>query len=137
MKNILIQGVVAGILAAIASLTYHYLYQSTLGADFDAVLSKVAIISSSLIGCLLIAAGYLILFKFNKEKFNGILNIIIVILSFASIFGPILMTLPLDIEAPELFPGLVIPMHFFPALAYFAIEPFFRPTKNIPPDTVA
>jgi hypothetical protein len=32
----------------------------------------------------------------------------------------------LDVEFPEMFPGLVIPMHFFPALAFFAIDPFFK-----------
>ena len=57
------------------------------------------------------------------------LNLVIAVLSFASIISPISMSLPLDIESPELFPGLVVPMHFFPALAFFAISPFFKTQK--------
>jgi hypothetical protein len=53
------------------------------------------------------------------------------VLSFASIIGAIGMTLPLDIDFPELFPGLVVPMHFFPALAYFAIAPFFKKEARV------
>jgi len=126
MKKIFIHGIVAGILAAVASLIYFNLYQSTLGSAFDRITNIGSIAGSSIFGCVLMTIGYLLLFKFNKENLKGILNIVIAVLSFASIIGPMSMSLPLDIEAPELFPGLVIPMHFFPALAFFAIEPFFR-----------
>jgi hypothetical protein len=34
--------------------------------------------------------------------------------------------LPLNIESPEMFPGLAIPMHFFSALFFFAVYPYFR-----------
>jgi hypothetical protein len=40
------------------------------------------------------------------------------------------MSLPLDIEYPELFPGLVVPMHFFPAYAFLTIYPFFKQTNK-------
>jgi hypothetical protein len=126
MKKIFIHGIVAGILAALASLIYSNLYQSTLGTAFDKVINTASIVGSSIFGCVLMTIGYLLLYKFKKENLRGILNIIITVLSFASIVGPISMSLPLDIEAPEMFPGLVVPMHFFPALAFFAIEPFFR-----------
>jgi hypothetical protein len=126
MKNIFIHGLAAGILSAIASLVYSSLYQTTLGVSFDVVVNSGAIIGSSIFGCVLMAVGYMLLFKFNKEKFKGLLNIIISVLSFASIIAPIGMSLPLEIESPELFPGLVIPMHLFPAMAFFAIDPFFK-----------
>ena len=29
-------------------------------------------------------------------------------------------------DVAKLFPGLVVPMHFFPAVAYFTIAPFFQ-----------
>jgi hypothetical protein len=126
MKKIFIHGIVAGTLASVASLIYVNLYQSALGASFDKIINSGSIVGSSIFGCILMAIGYLLLFQFKKEKFTGILNLVIVVLSFASILGPISISLPLDIEAPELFPGLAVPLHFFPALAFFAIEPFFR-----------
>lgn len=119
-------GIIAGILAAIISLIYCSLYQSTLGVSFDKIINIGSIFGSSIFGCVLISASYSILFKFKKENLQGILNVIIVVLSFASIIGPISMTLPLDIEFPEMFPGLVVPMHFFPALAFFTLSPFFK-----------
>jgi hypothetical protein len=130
MKKIFIHGIIAGALSAIASLIYFKLYQTTLDTKFDKIINIGSIIGSSIFGCLLMSLGYFILLKLKKENLKGLLNIIISVLSFASIIGVISMTLPLDIESPELFPGLVIPMHFFPALAFFALEPFFR-QKNI------
>jgi hypothetical protein len=54
----------------------------------------------------------------------------IVAVSLAGAFGA---KLPLDIEAPELFPGLVVPMHFFPALGWFTLKPlFFRSARSEP-----
>lgn len=126
MKKIFTHGIVAGTLAAITSLIYVHVYQSALGASFDKIINSGSIVASSIFGCTLMAVGYLLLVQFKKEKFTGILNLVIVGLSFASILGPIGISLPLDIEAPELFPGLAVPLHFFPALAFFAIEPFFR-----------
>jgi hypothetical protein len=125
MKKIIIHGLVAGILSGLASIIYFKLYQSTLATSFDKVINIGSIIGSSILGCLLMATGYFLLSKFKKENFKGILNVTISVLSFASIAGVISMTLPIEIENPELFPGLTIPMHFFPALAFFTIEPFF------------
>ena len=126
MKKIFIHGVVAGILATIASVIYSNLYQSTLGVSFDKIINIGSVFGACIFGCVLISVANLVLFKFKKENLQGILNVIVVVLSFVSIIGPISMTLPLDVEFPEMFPGLVIPMHFFPALAFFAIDPFFK-----------
>ncbi len=126
MKKIFIHGIVAGILASITSLIYFNLYQSTLGTSFDKVINIGSIVGSSIFGCMLISIGYFLLFKFKKENLKGLLNVVVTVLSFSSITGVISMSLPLDIESPELFPGLAVPMHFFPALAFFAIEPFFK-----------
>lgn len=126
MKKIFIHGVVAGIIATIASLIYSNLYQSTLGVSFDKIINIGSVFGACIFGCVLISVANLVLFKFKKENLQGILNVIVVLLSFVSIIGPISMTLPLDVEFPEMFPGLVIPMHFFPALAFFAIDPFFK-----------
>lgn len=126
MKKIFIHGVVAGIIATIASVIYSNLYQSTLGVSFDKIINIGSVFGACIFGCVLISVANFVLFKFKKESLQGILNVIVVVLSFVSIIGPISMTLPLDVEFPEMFPGLVIPMHFFPALAFFAIDPFFK-----------
>ena len=86
----------------------------------------MAIAGASLFGTMLMALGYGILKWRHWSRMKGVLNILISILSFASILGPISMTLPLTIEMPEMFPGLVIPMHFFPVLAFLTIAPFFE-----------
>lgn len=126
MKKIFLQGIVAGILAAIAAIIYFKIYQDTLVTKFDSIVNVGPIIISSITGCLLMSTGYFILLKMKKENWRGALNLLIAVLSFASILGPLSMTLPLNTENPELFPGLVIPMHFFPALAFFAISPFYN-----------
>ncbi len=126
MKKLLIHGVVAGLLSGIAGIIYLNIYQEALGTDYNQIINAGAIIGSSVIGCMLMTLGYAALIKFDKQNWRGWLNILIAILSFASIIGPIGMSLPLDIEYPELFPGLVVPMHFFPALAFLTIYPFFN-----------
>ena len=125
MKKLLIHGVVAGLLSGIAGVIYLNIYKEAFGVDYSAIINVGSIMGASVIGCMLMALGYAALIKLDKQNLQGWLNISIAILSFASIISPIGMSLPLDIEYPELFPGLVVPMHFFPALAFFTIYPFF------------
>jgi hypothetical protein len=73
----------------------------------------------------LAAIGYWILDWKLKDKGEIVFNFLFSLLSFASLLAPFGAKLPLDIEAPELFPGMVIPMHFFPALAWYTIKPLF------------
>jgi hypothetical protein len=126
MKKLLIQGFVAGVLAALTGVIYFEIYQNLMLTEFNAVVNHSAIVGSSIIGCLLMTLGYWGLLKIKKMQFVGILNILIGILSFVSIIGIFSTALPLDIKNPELFPGLVVPMHFFPALSFLAVEPWFR-----------
>lgn len=125
-KKLLIHGVVAGLLAALAGIIYQTIYWRAFETDYSAILNTVSIITSSIIGTLLIALGYGLLYKLNAEKWIGVFNIVVAVLSFASIVGPLSMELPLSVESPELFPGLAIPMHFFPALSFLTIAPFFK-----------
>jgi hypothetical protein len=43
---------------------------------------------------------------------------------------PISVSLPLEIKNPELFPGLAVPMIFFPALAWYTVKPLFKINQN-------
>ena len=125
-KRFLLQGLVASILSSVAANIYNSVYSTAFNVDFSKVLNSLGIISACVFGCILIALGQLLLFKWKGEKLFGIYNLLVTILSFASIVGVLGFKLPLDIESPEMFPGLAIPMHFFPALAYFAIAPFSK-----------
>jgi len=130
MKKSLIHGVVAGLLSGVAGIIYLNIYQEALGVDYGPIINKGAIMGASVMGCMLMTLGYVALIKLGKQKWSGWLNILIAVLSFVSIIGPIGMSLPLDIEYPELFPGLVVPMHFFPAYAFLTIYPFFKQTNK-------
>lgn len=124
-KKSLLLGIVSGLLAGIAALVYARVYHSSLGADFSKVAWPVRIVAASLFGGVLAAIGYWVLDKALKEKGEIVFNLLFSMLSFASLLAPFAAKLPLDIEAPELFPGMVIPMHFFPALAWFTLKPIF------------
>lgn len=127
LKKILLPGLSAGILAAIAAMIYQKIYLTALGADFGTVVSVTGIFVACIAGTLLASLGYFLLDKWLKHRTPFIFNLLLVLLSFASIIGPISASLPLTLEAPELFPGLTVPMHFFPALAWFLLSPLFYP----------
>lgn len=126
MKSILSHGIAAGLTAAILSIVYAELYSYLFFISFDEVVNNTSIVSACLIACVLMALSYLGLQKINKPQLKGVLNLVIMLGSFASILAPITMSLPLDIDFPELFPGLVIPMHFFPAMSFFGLQAFFK-----------
>jgi hypothetical protein len=124
-KKLLLLGLVSGVLAAIAALIYQKIYTNSLGADFSAIVKPVNIFITCILGGLLASVGYGLLTKWLPKPGEIIFNFILVILTFASILGPFATKLPLDVEMPELFPGLTVPMHFFPALAWFTLKPLF------------
>jgi hypothetical protein len=125
-KKIFFQGIVAGILAAVAAIIYNHIYFFATEVDFSKVVNKGTLLGANLFACMLAAIGYYGLKKWLKNKAEIIFNFAFAILSFASITYPIAAKLPLDILNPELFPGLTVPMHFFPALAWFTINPLFE-----------
>jgi ABC-type branched-subunit amino acid transport system permease subunit len=124
-KKALLLGIVSGLLAGIAGLIYAHLYFTINEADFSKVASTVRILSSSIFGGVLAAIGYTAFLKWLKDKGEIVFNLLFTILSFASLLLPIAFKLPLKIETPELFPGMVIPMHFFPALGWYTLKPLF------------
>ena len=131
LKKLLLLGAVSGILAGIVSLIYQRVYSSSLGVDFSAIVKPAGIFIACVVGCLFAGFGYWLLDKWLKSKAEVVFNFIFVILSFASILPAFGMKLPLEATSPELFPGMVVPMHFFPALAWLTIRPLF--IKNMEP----
>jgi hypothetical protein len=123
----LLLGIVSGVMAGIASLIYAKVYHSSLGADFSKVVTTVKIFALSIFGTVLAAIGYWMLNKWLRKSGEIVFNLLFAILSFASLLAPFATKLPLTLEAPELFPGMVIPMHLFPFMAWFTLKPFFFP----------
>jgi hypothetical protein len=129
MKKSLIHGISAGILTAVAGIVYQRVYEDALFLDFSTVINPGSVAGASIFGCMLMAIGYGLLERFNKPNLKGSLNVLITVLSFSSILGPLSISLPLDVEFPEMFPGLAIPMHFFPAMIFFGLYPFFTNSR--------
>jgi len=115
-----------GGMAAAAYLIYYSICHRSTWVNYAKVLSAISIIGSCLFGSMLMAISEALLLKFRYPQAKRILNIFIFLLSFASVTGPIS-----DTPNPELFPVLVLPMHFFPALAYFTLSPFFTSENPI------
>lgn len=125
LKRSLLLGLTAGVLAGLVSVLYKKIYVASLGEDFAGVIKPIGILATSVLAGLLAALGYWLLQRWLKGKGELVFNFVFMILVFASILGPFSVKLPLDIEMPELFPGLAVPMHFFPALAWFTLKPLF------------
>jgi H+/Cl- antiporter ClcA len=122
-------GIVSGLLAGIAGIAYSRVYYQINESDFSKVVSAVKIVAASLFGGVLAAIGYTLLNKWLKNNGEIVFNLCFTLISFASLLAPIAVTLPKTIDTPELFPGLVIPMHFFPALGWYTLKPIFIKSK--------
>ena len=111
-------------------IVYNSIYSSAFELDFSSILNIGGIVGSTLIGCVLMGLAYYLGYRWKGEKLFRWINIIISVLSFVSIMGVLGMQLPLTIESPEMFPGLAIPMHFFPALSFLVVYSFFGPIQT-------
>ncbi|HVU94554.1 MAG TPA: hypothetical protein VHE34_04985 [Puia sp.] len=124
-KKALFLGIVSGLLAGVAGIIYAKVYYTANEADFSKVAGTVNIVASSLFGGVLAAIGYTVLDKWLKTKGEIVFNFLFTLLSFASLLLPIGHRFSPPIDTPELFPGMVIPMHFFPALGWYTLKPLF------------
>lgn len=126
LKKTVIHILVSALLASAASVIYNIIYCAAFELKFSSVLNTGSIIGATVFGCALMGLAYYFSYKWNGEKLIGWVNILIAVLSFTSIVSVLGVQLPLTIESPEMFPGLAIPMHFFPALSFFTLTPFFK-----------
>ncbi len=125
LKKSLLLGLLAGLLAGLASFIYQKVYAGALEADFSKVFTPAGVFISSLVGCMLASVGYWLLDKCMNGKADLAFNLIFAILSFVTILGPFAAKLPVSVQSPELFPGLTVPMHFFPVLGWLTLKPAF------------
>ncbi len=116
-------GLASGIMAALAAIIYSRIHYFATEADFSPVINLGTMISMNLIICLIISIAYYFFTIMTKKTI--VFHLFISILSFAAVIIPISVSLPLSIRNPELFPGLAVPMVFFPVLAWFTFKPLF------------
>ena len=124
-KRIFFHSLLAGVLAAIACIIYYRIYFFATETDFSKVLNTFSMTGYSLLICFMAGLIYWAFLKWLKRKGMIVFNFLFSILSFAAVIIPISVSLPLDIEFPELFPGLAVPMIFFPLIAWYTVQPLF------------
>jgi len=131
MRNVLKQGVLAGALAGVVSVVYQIVYSLNMDVDFSEIAKPLMIVITTLIGTILAGFGYWFLKKFNwfGTKTDVVFSVLFFVLSFVSIYGTFGAPLPDGTLQPELFPGLVIPMHFFPMLFWLIMKSIFENNK--------
>ena len=118
-------GIIAGILASIAGIIYSHVYFFANEANFASIVNIYSIVGLNVSACIVIAFIHAASVKWLKKNAELVFNLVLSVLSFSLIVIPLSITLPLNIEFPELFPGLVVPMLFFPSIAWFTLNPIF------------
>jgi hypothetical protein len=124
-KRVFFHGLTASILSAAAAIIYKRIYFFATETDFSKVLDLQRIIGLSLLICLVASLVNYGLIRWLKKKGEIIFNFLFSVFSFAAVMIPISITLPLNVQFPELFPGLAVPMVFFPAIAWYTVNPLF------------
>ena len=125
LKKDFIHGIIAGILASIAGIIYSHIYFFANEANFNSIVNIYSIIGLNMSACIIVAFLHAASVKWLRKNAELVFNLALSILSFSLIVIPLSITLPLNIQFPELFPGLVVPMLFFPSIAWFTVNPFF------------
>jgi len=125
-KRIFYHSLIAGILATAAALIYSRIYYFATEADYSKIINIGSMTGLNMLVCLVAAFINWGLLSWLKKKGEIVFNLLFSIVSFACVAIPISATLPMDIKNPELFPGLAVPMVFFPAMAWYTISPIFR-----------
>jgi hypothetical protein len=125
-KTIFLQSLIAGVLAAIAANIYNQIYFFATQIDYSNIVNVGSLIGLNLLVSLVAGVIYFLLTKFFPTKGSIIFNFVYSVGSFACVIIPIALTLPLSQPFPELFPGLAVPMVFFPVIAWMTIDPLFK-----------
>jgi len=128
-RVVFIQSLVAGILAAIAANIYNQIYFFATEVDYSAIINPGSLIGLNLAVSLFAGLLFSLLTKLFQQRGAIAFNFVYSVGSFACVIVPIAVTLPLSTPFPELFPGLTVPMVFFPVIAWMTVDPLFK--KNI------
>lgn len=124
-KKVFFHALFASLLTAIAGVVYNKIYFFATEADFSKIINTGSIISLSIIACFATGLIYYAMIRLLNRKGEIAFNFLLSVISFCAVMYPISVSLPLDIKFPELFPGLAVPMVFFPAIAWYTLKPVF------------
>jgi hypothetical protein len=124
-RKIFFLSICAGIFSSVACIVYNRVYHFAFGTDYSRLVNEASLIGINLFACLLAGIGYWVMRKLFGDRGEIIFNISFTFLSFASILAPLAISLPLEVQNPELFPGLAVPMLFFPAMGWYTLKPIF------------
>ena len=124
-KKYFLLGICSGIFSAVACMVYIRVYFFAFEISFKKLINPGSVSGFSILACMLATAGYWLFKKWFGRNGERVFNLVFTLLTFLSIILPISITLPLDMQNPEMFPGLAIPMHFFPAISWYTLKPFF------------
>ena len=122
MKKAIIHGLISGGASSVAAIIYNIVYSYLLAVDFSKIVNIAALISVNVFAAMAASLAYLFFSKKSKSP-DVWFNIFFLFLTFASFLIPFFKRLPLDLEAPELFIGLAIPMHLFPLVFWLVSKP--------------
>ena len=122
LRKIFFLSISAGIFSSVACIVYNKVYYFALESNFSKLVNVGSIVGLNMIACIAAGGGYYVAKKRFPKKGNAIFNLTFSLISFLSIYFPFAIDIPLDIKNPELFYGLVVPMHFFPVVSWFALK---------------
>jgi len=125
-KSVFLQALLASLLAFTAAIIYRRIYFFATEVDFSRILGTVRLAGFSLFICMLAAIVRYGLTRWLKKWGELWFNLFFSLFTFALVMVPISITLPLNVQFPELFPGLGVPVVFFPAMAWYTVNPWFN-----------
>ena len=125
-RNIFYQSLAAGALSSLCGWIYSRIHFFATQADFSAVLHPLSIAGYCMIISFIIGFTCWLIQAVFKKNQSMIFNPVIAVINFAAVIIPISISLPLTVQFPELFPGLAVPMIFFPLIAWHTVQPFFK-----------
>ncbi|PSL30789.1 hypothetical protein [Chitinophaga ginsengisoli] len=125
-KKYFLNGLAAGIFSGLAAFFYYRVYVAALEVAYNSIVSPASIFSASLFAGMLIALFCFGIDKLFKKEMETLTSLLLTGGVLVSIIIPFMISLPLDVDHPELFPGLVVPMQLFPVLGWFMFKPVFR-----------
>ena len=119
-RPFLFLGISTGIISALVSVTFAYIFNQQL-LDFSVALPYWKIIAVDFSLSLFSVGIYFGIFKLAKNYSKIIFHALFALCSIASVLIPITAKLP-DVEFPEFYPTFAIPLHLFVSVIFLALS---------------
>jgi hypothetical protein len=119
-KPFLVLGISAGVLSAIVSAFFAYIFNQNF-FDFSSVLPYWKIISMDISLALIAVGVFYGLYLISKKYFKTIFNSLFALCSITSVLVPITAKFP-NLEFPEFYPTFSIPLHLFFSVIFLAVS---------------